>query len=51
MGGGPELGVARGQPDATRFPTVVEGKVEDGRLRLIVHDVLNGRKALDELIA
>ena len=51
VGGGPELGVARGQPDATRFPTVVEGKVEDGRLRLIVHDVLNGRKALDELIA
>ena len=51
VGGGPELGVKRGKPDATRFPTVVEGKVDNGRLRLIVHDVLNGRKAFDELIA
>ena len=26
-----------------RFPTVIEGKVEGGRLRVVAHDVLNNR--------
>ena len=51
VGGGPELGVTRGKPDAGRFPTVVEGTVENGRLRLLVHDVFNGRVVLDRVIA
>ena len=51
VGGGPELGLTRGKPDDGRFPTVVEGKVEGGRPRLLVHDVYNGRIAFDELIA
>lgn len=47
IGGGPEMGVSCGKPDAGLFPTVIEGKVENGRLRLVVHDVFNGRVALD----
>ena len=43
VGGGPELGVTRGKPDASRFPTVIEGKVEGGNLVVTVHDVLNGK--------
>lgn len=50
VGGGPELGVANGQPDASKFPTVVEGMIEGGRLRLRVHDVFNGRIVMDRLI-
>ena len=50
VGGGPELGVSGGNPDKTRFPTVVEGKIEGGRLRLVVHDVLNNRIVLDRFI-
>ncbi|MBQ6137507.1 MAG: metallophosphoesterase family protein, partial [Kiritimatiellae bacterium] len=51
IGGGPELGVVRGKPAAERFPTVVEGRVVDGRLRLAVHNVLSGETVLDEAIA
>ena len=51
IGGGPECGKDRGGENARRFPTVVEGKVVDGRLRLVVHDVFNGRVVLDEAIA
>ncbi len=51
VGGGPELGVARGQPDDTRFPTVVEGRVEGDRLRLRVHDVYHGQIVFDETLA
>ena len=51
VGGGPELGVTRGKPDAGRFPTVIEGKVENGHLRLLVHDVLNHRIVLDKIVA
>ena len=51
VGGGPELGVSGAKPDAGRFPTVVEGKVENGRLRLVVHDVFNGRVVFDRVIA
>lgn len=47
VGGGPECGRTRRGEDATRFPTVVEGKVENGKLHLIVHDVFNGRIAFD----
>lgn len=59
IGGGPELGervryedgkVIR-TPDAAKFPTVIEGKVENGRLRLVVHDVFSGRVVLDRVIA
>ena len=45
VGGGPALGVARGKADAGRFPTVIEGKVEGGKLVVTVHDVFNGRIA------
>ena len=51
IGGGPELGKDRNGPNARRFPTVVEGKVVDGRLRLVVHDVLNKRIVFDQAIA
>lgn len=51
VGGGPELGVTRGKPDSGRFPTVIEGKVESGHLRLLVHDVLNHRVVLDKIVA
>ena len=48
VGGGPELGVVgrvvNGErvqvKDESRFPTVVEGFVEGGRLRVRVHDVV-----------
>ena len=43
VGGGPELGVTRGKPDASRFPTVIEGKVEGDKLIVMVHDVLNDK--------
>ena len=52
VGGGPELGCRmRRKEDGTyekvampdRFPTVIEGKVEGGRLVVTVHDVLNGK--------
>ncbi len=41
VGGGPELGVVRGKPSASRFPTVIEGKVEEGALKITVHDVFH----------
>lgn len=47
LGGGPEIGMVHGKPDPSRFPTVVEGKVEDGSLRLRAHDVANNRIVLD----
>ena len=50
VGGGPELGVAKGKPDASRFPTVVEGLVEGGKLRLVVHDVFNNCIVLDKYL-
>ena len=50
LGGGPELGVADDKPDESKFPTVIEGKVEEGRLRLVVHDVFNGRIVLGRFI-
>ena len=43
LGGGPELGISRGKPDGSRFPTVIEGTVEDGKLVVKVHDVLHGQ--------
>ena len=39
VGGGPDLDPAK----KGRFPTVVEGKVEGGKLVVTVYDVLNGR--------
>ena len=51
VGGGPELGIGRKKVDdkvvsvrdSSRFPTVIEGKVDGGRLRIVAHDVLNNR--------
>ena len=51
IGGGPELGKTKHGPDPKRFPTVVEGKVVDGKLRLVVHDVMHDRIVLDQAIA
>ena len=54
VGGGPQLGVARRRmADGTLqevemphlFPTVIEGRVENGRLVVTVHDVLRGAVA------
>ena len=55
VGGGPELGIGRKKvgdkvvsvQDAGRFPTVIEGKVEGGKLKIVVHDVFNKRVAGD----
>jgi phosphodiesterase/alkaline phosphatase D-like protein len=46
VGGGPELG----RSGSGRFPTVIEGRVENGRLRLLVHDVFDNRVVLDREI-
>ena len=52
VGGGPELGVRKHwkadgtfttTPAPEKFPTVIEGKVEDGNLIVTVHDVLSGK--------
>ena len=52
VGGGPELGVNHSwseetglvtTPNPKKFPTVIEGRVEGGKLVVTVHDVLNGR--------
>ena len=51
IGGGHELGRDSGGPNPARFPTVVEGKVVAGKLRLVVHDVFNGRIVFDQAIA
>ncbi|MBO5940288.1 MAG: metallophosphoesterase [Kiritimatiellae bacterium] len=49
VGGGPELGYVgwgpNKRPDSTRFPTVVEGKVEAGKLVVRAHNVLSGTVA------
>jgi len=45
VGGGPEMGIVRGKPAPERFPTVIEGKVEGGELKIVVHDVFNNRTA------
>ena len=41
LGGGCELGSS----DPGRFPTVIEGRVENGRLVLTVHNVQSGAVA------
>ena len=51
LGGGPERGRAKDGQPTEKFPTVVEGMVEDGKLRLRVHDVFNGRTVLDTVVA
>jgi len=45
VGGGPELGMSSTTPDSRRFPTVIEGKVEGGRLIVKAHDLMNHRIA------
>ena len=55
VGGGHECGKAHrwdGKkvvtvPDDSRFPTVIEGKVENGALRIIVHNAFLGTVAGD----
>ncbi len=44
VGGGPELGVRRGKKDDSRYPTVVEGFTQGGRLHLVTHNILTGEK-------
>jgi hypothetical protein len=39
---------AKRRPDAGKFPTLIEGKVENGKLRIIVYNLMNGQ-VLDEL--
>ena len=60
VGGGPELGIdyhwtkEKGDwttPNPAKFPTVMEGKIEGGKLHLIVHDVFNKKIVFDEFIA
>ena len=52
MGGGPSLGVTghgkSRRESAVHVPTVVEGRVESGALRIRVHDAYNDRIVLDE---
>lgn len=42
VGGGPECGIAghgkNVRPDEGHFPTVIEGKVENGELKIVVHN-------------
>ena len=51
LGGGPELGFSRRRgtgekyKDEGRFPTVIEGMIEDGHLVVVGHDLLNRRIA------
>ena len=51
VGGGPELGADYNwrtgvrTPNPARFPTVIEGEVADGKLRVRVHDVFHKRLA------
>ena len=51
VGGGPELGKTREGVAPTRFPTVIEGKVENGRLKVFVHDVYNRRVVFERTFA
>ena len=39
VGGGPEMN----EPDSDSFPTVIEGIVRQGRLEIIVHNLVTGR--------
>jgi len=48
VGGGPEFGESviswsprKVKKDDGRFPTVIEGKVEDGKLKVVVHDLFH----------
>ena len=46
VGGGPELGIIpwkNNMVDPSRFPTVMEGRVEGGELKITVHDVFKQR--------
>ena len=43
VGGGPELGFVRGKQCPARFPTVIDGRVEGGNLKIVVHDVFSRR--------
>lgn len=45
VGGGPEMGVVRKTVNEAHFPTVIQGRVEDGRLVVTVHDLLHKRVA------
>ena len=46
VGGGPELGTDdddNSLKDSGRFPTVIEGEVRSGRLKITVHNLLSGK--------
>lgn len=60
VGGGPELGIRTKRladgtrktvTDDSKFPTVIEGRVEAGKLRVIVHDLFHKRIAFDKTFA
>ena len=42
IGGGPEMGESNGKKNDSKFPTVIEGKVSDGQLHIIAHNLLTG---------
>ena len=47
IGGGPEMGFTGSgenrREEPTRFPTVIEGKVANGKLQIIVHNLVTGK--------
>ena len=47
VGGGPNLNMVK-KPES--FPTVIEGRMEGDKLRLVVHNVLTGKTVFDETI-
>ena len=52
VGGGPEMGYegkgAKRRPDAGKFPTVIEGKVERGKMHIISYNLMSG-EVMDDL--
>lgn len=52
VGGGPEMGFEgkgdKRHPDTGKFPTVIEGKTENGRLRITAYNLMSG-EVLDDL--
>ena len=42
VGGGPVLTDGFGNPESSRFPTVIEGRAADGKLNVKVHNVVSG---------
>lgn len=43
VGGGPEMGESGGRKNKALFPTVIEGKVKEGKLHITIHNLLTGK--------